>query len=363
MNKVYILDTAIFYLLSLFLYFIFESSSLSVVPILISIISIGLALYLDKFKYKLLVSLIYIILSYFYSPLLFFMPSLAYTSYSNDIKSINLLLSLPVFILWNYDPELKISIIFISILGLYFKKRTMDYIDAKEKTISLSDDKREMAISSKIQRQMLIEKQDYEINMATLDERNRIAREIHDNVGHQLSSAILQVGAMRVVHKDDKMLETLNNTLNLAMDNIRSSVHNLYDSSMDLELQIRSIVDKFHFCQINLNYIVDSVTDSQIKYAVIAIVKEALSNVIKHSRATRVDLSFIEHPAFYQLIVFNDNPVNETESYEGIGLKNIEHRIEKLNGHFRINKDRGFELFITIPKGKTKEKKDESNYS
>ena len=38
----------------------------------------------------------------------------------------------------------------------------------------------------------LLEKQDYEIHVATLKERNRIAREIHDNVGHMLSRSLLQ---------------------------------------------------------------------------------------------------------------------------------------------------------------------------
>jgi signal transduction histidine kinase len=42
-----------------------------------------------------------------------------------------------------------------------------------------------------------MEKQDYEIYLATLRERNRIAREIHDNVGHMLSRSILQIGALK----------------------------------------------------------------------------------------------------------------------------------------------------------------------
>lgn len=45
----------------------------------------------------------------------------------------------------------------------------------------------------------LLEKQDNEIYLATLRERNRIAREIHDNVGHMLSRSILQVGALATI--------------------------------------------------------------------------------------------------------------------------------------------------------------------
>lgn len=45
--------------------------------------------------------------------------------------------------------------------------------------------------------------QDYEIYLATLKERNRIAREIHDNVGHMLTRSILQLGALSVINKDE----------------------------------------------------------------------------------------------------------------------------------------------------------------
>ena len=44
--------------------------------------------------------------------------------------------------------------------------------------------------------------QDYEIHLATLKERNRIAREIHDNVGHLLSRSLLQTGALQVMNHD-----------------------------------------------------------------------------------------------------------------------------------------------------------------
>ena len=69
--------------------------------------------------------------------------------------------------------------------------------------------------------------QDYEIYLATLKERNRIAREIHDNVGHMLTRSILQLGALSVINKDETVGEAINDlsgTLNTAMTSIRSSV-------------------------------------------------------------------------------------------------------------------------------------------
>ena len=86
--------------------------------------------------------------------------------------------------------------------------------------------------------QALIEKQNADIHAATLSERNRIAREIHDNVGHMLTRSLLQVGALKVIAGDDSLdepLTELQNTLNTAMTNVRTSVHDLHDDAIDLE--------------------------------------------------------------------------------------------------------------------------------
>ena len=86
------------------------------------------------------------------------------------------------------------------------------------------------------QKKALAEKQNSEIYAATLRERNRIAREIHDNVGHVLSRTILLTGAARAINKDqnlDSLLKGLDNSLNSAMDSIRSSVHDLHDDAVN----------------------------------------------------------------------------------------------------------------------------------
>lgn len=65
-----------------------------------------------------------------------------------------------------------------------------------------------------------------EIRIATLSERNRIAREIHDNVGHMLSRAILQLGAIMTVYRKDTIYDNLvpiKYSLDTAMNNIRKA--------------------------------------------------------------------------------------------------------------------------------------------
>ena len=66
----------------------------------------------------------------------------------------------------------------------------------------IKDDSEERTLLLAEKNKALQEKQNYEIYAATLRERNRIAREIHDNVGHLLSRTILLTGAAKTVNRD-----------------------------------------------------------------------------------------------------------------------------------------------------------------
>lgn len=350
MRRIDTQDKIFLYLICTSLYFVFQHLFVSVVPIIVSIIAIGLVTYFEEDKIKVFIALGYAVLSYYFPSLMFYIPVLIYGVYEEKTGYWVLAFLLPIVFQAGPLLMLQSALITTGLISLWLKNRTLAFGVLKKAYLNLSDAKRELAKDAKLQSQMLIEKQDNEIHAATLNERNRISREIHDNVGHQLTSAILQVGALRVVSPENKSLELLNQTLNSAMDHIRNSVHDLYDASIDLEAQVNQLVDSFNFCDIRLNFQVDQVENSQIKYAIIAIVKEALSNIIKHSNATMVDVTVYEHPSFYQLIVKDNGVKAHDDHYEGIGLKNITHRIETLKGQFRIRKTNGFELFITIPK-------------
>ena len=159
------------------------------------------------------------------------------------------------------------------------------------------------------------------------------------------------MGALRTINTDKNMsapLEQISATLSESMDNIRKSVHDLHNESVNLEKKLRDEISKEDDCEVRLNY--DVINDMPVaaKYSVISIVSEALHNISKHSDATKADVTITEHPAFYQLII-NDNghpaAVNET----GIGIHNMEARINELGGTFTIDTHNGFKIFATIP--------------
>lgn len=202
----------------------------------------------------------------------------------------------------------------------------------------------------------MIEKQNYEIYAATLKERNRIAREIHDHVGHMLSRAILLTGAMKTVFRDPSAKEPLSqleDTLNTAMNNIRESVHDLHNEAVNLRETAENLVADFHYCPVSLEYDIDNPPPPQVRYCFIAILKEGLSNISAHSQADKAWVTIREHPAMYQLIIRDNGAGGNFSPGKGIGLSNMQERVEALKGTIHFQENKGFQIFVTIPKKKT----------
>ena len=133
------------------------------------------------------------------------------------------------------------------------------------------------------------------------------------------------------------------------MDSIRASVHDLRDEAVNLDEAVRSLTESFTFCPVAYVYDAGRYVPRDVKYAFISIVKEALSNIMRHSSATKVSLTIREHPALYQLCV-EDNGTQIRESKGGMGLSNMRDRVEKLNGNIHFFTENGFKILVTIPK-------------
>ena len=238
-------------------------------------------------------------------------------------------------------------------LSALLKLRTLALSRSRRDYKDLTDNAKEISLHLEQKNKELLEKQDYEIQVATLNERNRIAREIHDSVGHLLSRSILQLGALKAVHRQEPelnaQLDTLKSTLSPAMDSIRKSVHDLHEESIDLRSQLETLCRGFTFCPISLQYDCGAMP-LELKYCLIAIVREALSNIMRHSNATAAQVSAVEFPGFYQMIVQDNGTRQAAGDRAGIGLRNMEERLAAFHGNLTVSRKNGFRLFITIPK-------------
>lgn len=219
---------------------------------------------------------------------------------------------------------------------------------------ALRDEITEKNLQLSGQNRRLAEAQDNEVHLATLRERNRIAREIHDNVGHMLTRSILQTGALLIVNRDEQLSESLTelkNTLDGAMTSIRTSVHDLHDDAIDLRRTIgemaAAVDDRF---EVSVSYDADDRIPGEIKLCAAGVVREGISNAVKHSGGDRISIVFREHPAFYQLLI-EDNGKSAAVSHGGIGLRNMEDRAAGVGGRITFTpSETGFRIFMTIPK-------------
>lgn len=328
-----------------------------VVPVIGAVIAGALMSYIEHDGVKLAVLLCYTAVSCLDSGFCFFLPVIFYDIFFTPYRLVVFSAVAPLALGYNLKGEGLMALVVIALfsgLSLLVRRRTRLLDKLRSEYIALRDSAKELSMRLERKNKELLEKQDYEIRLATLDERNRIARDIHDNVGHILTNAILQTGAMLATTADDNekaRLQTLRDTLTAGMDSIRNSIHGLHDESLDLYAELQRLKDGFDFCPVTLDYDVAGNLDRQIKYALIAIVKEALSNIIRHSDATLCSITMREHPGLYQMIVRdNGRKKSDPEEGAGIGLENIRQRVESLGGLVNISSDNGFTVFVSIPK-------------
>lgn len=330
----------------------------SLIAILVIIFFSSLITCFNQDSVNIISYLAYSVLCIFYPGAFFLFPVISYELICAPYRAILILgivnlvavaLSYPLLSIF-YIPAL-------TLLSYFLRKRTLRLEEAQQEYSNMRDTLVAMTKRLRAQNRELLEKQDYEIKNATLDERNRIARDIHDTVGHLISSSLLQIGALLAVCKDDttkEALTTVKDTLSTGMDNIRASIHNIHEDSLDLETKLKELCHNFTFCKTELVYSIDHDFSMRTKYSLISITKEALSNVMKHSSATLVTLSFAENAKEYEIKIHDNGKQvflpDASKDDSGMGINSIRERIDALGGHFHIDRSDGFMLYISIPK-------------
>lgn len=235
----------------------------------------------------------------------------------------------------------------------------------RKETLLLSkfDDARQDSLNAKRLGEEIMKNADNEVYTARLKERNRIAREIHDNVGHMITRVIVQMQAIKIINKDAKVaaqLDSVSDTLDLAMTGIRKSVHELHDDSIDVSIAVNDIIktlpERF---DVDVNTSIESPADNKTKSCILGIIKEAVTNISKYSSGDKVRIEVVENNTFWRILV-RDNGENPERDYMltgdymasgGLGLKNIASRAASCGGRasVRSGKD-GFEIMATLPK-------------
>ena len=251
----------------------------------------------------------------------------------------------------------------LSVAATLLSLRTAQLEREQERMRRTRDELQERALALEARNRDLADRQDYEVELATLAERARIAREIHDNVGHQLTRASLQTEALRVVHANEPGVAAdfadVKRTVDEALQLVRSSVHALNDNAANLSVQLERIVEGARSDggpQIELEVLAEH-APANVANCFAAVLREALSNTMRHACAQTVTVRCMEHPSFYQLIVTDDGAggvqASSRGTAEGMGLGSTRERVEALGGTFTAGPRAGaggWRVFATVPK-------------
>lgn len=196
--------------------------------------------------------------------------------------------------------------------------------------------------------------------ITVLKERNRISREIHDSVGHALSTAIIQLSAMETIAEKEEsqlkeMIKNLRLFINDSFQDVKKAVRELKPSEYDNYqgvFRLQDVCKNFEkMTGIKVKTVMSkgewNLSSKQINH-LYRITQEALSNSLKHGKATQVNviMNFTDDEF---IISFNDNGIGTDKIIEsGVGLKSIKERAEELNGMVDLKSSKGNGFFIKV---------------
>ncbi len=199
--------------------------------------------------------------------------------------------------------------------------------------------------------------------LATAKERNRVAREIHDSLGHYLTVINVQLEAARAVHAQDpeKSLESIHKAQSLAREglaDVRRSVAALRASPIDerpLPEALEGLVSECRAAGLIAALAVSGSPrrlTAQAERALYRAAQEGLTNVRKHARASRCDVH-LDYSGPAVRLTIQDNGVGAGENTEppGYGLLGVQERAELLGGAVSIASvpGSGFCLRVELP--------------
>ncbi len=199
-------------------------------------------------------------------------------------------------------------------------------------------------------------------DQATLQERNRIAREIHDGLGHTLAAQTIQINNSLLYWESDpnQSLTCLKQAKQLGAEaflEVRKSVsmmrsNPLQNQSLETALN-RLLTDFQKTTGIAVNsYFQNSISLSmEVNVALFRIVQESLTNVAKHAQATAIDIQLQKNDHIYLSISDNGQGFHPTQNTTGFGLQGMRERSMAIGGTFSLESqpEKGCYITISLP--------------
>ena len=232
------------------------------------------------------------------------------------------------------------GIVFMFVMGItliaffYFSKKKLVQKELEKKDIELQHSKDLLEATLEVQEK----------------ERKRIAQDLHDDISSTLNVVSLNCHLLTLENLEkEKEAEIINTIVTLSsnvLENSRRIAHNLFPPVFDkfgLNAGIEELCKEFNTVgNVTVSYrsdVIFSNADTERHMHIFRILQELINNSIRHGKATKVDIQF-DAAGNRTRCVYSDNGKGfDTESPEhkkGLGIKNIQSRINFLKGDFAV---------------------------
>ncbi len=209
----------------------------------------------------------------------------------------------------------------------------------------------------------VLEKQSQRLIATQEQEREKIARDLHDGVGQLLAAAKIDLGMLRKRLSEDGQQEQLTRIIKLmdrTVEEIRTVIFNLKPVQLENQGLLKSvqiITDQLHkISGIEFDYHIASPLPEWGETEtlnIFRIIQESLNNVMKHSDASRVDLVFSQTGEGLYWIVIKDNGkgFERSSNDNGVGMTSMKERMQLLGGRliFDSAPNKGTHITLEIP--------------
>ena len=198
--------------------------------------------------------------------------------------------------------------------------------------------------------------------LATTQERNRLAREIHDGLGHYFTAINMQIAAGRAVLDRDRdcalmALEKAQQLTDEGLADVRRSVAALRESALGdrpLADAIATLIETYRVMDMSISlrtYGHPRPLAQPVRLALFRTAQEALTNVGKHAQAGHVEVQLDYRAPSAVRLSIEDDGLGTCDTCEGFGLIGVRERVQVLGGTLRIasRQAQGFRLEVEVP--------------
>jgi two-component system, NarL family, sensor kinase len=193
------------------------------------------------------------------------------------------------------------------------------------------------------------------------EERRRIRRDLHDGLGPNLATIVMGLDQTRAVHRDDperadELLRELKDQTREAIEDIRNLVYGLRPPALDDLGLLGAVRHILATTTARSTLVVDLTVPSElpvlpaaIEVAAYRIVQESVTNVLRHARASRVDVTLTCLDGELRVAVHDDGCGLPHDAIAGVGLTSIRERVRDVGGRVSIRSDGGTTVEASLP--------------